>query len=322
MTIYVFEGDKLCGTTILKLLHSLSLSSKMIKYLKYRDDGLVVNGERVTVRYVLRDGDIVSLALDDSSPSETATPSDIPIEIVYEDDGIIVANKPPFMPTHPSHNHHDDTLANALANYFAKKGFPFVFRPINRLDRNTSGLVIVAKNKIAAARMTLEMKAKRIKKSYIAYLDGALPDPDETVEYMGMTLGVIDKPIHRTAESIIVREVCAPDAPDAEEALTYYRILSRSDDCTEVEIFPQTGRTHQLRVHFASLGHSIMGDDLYGYECSHIARHALHAKTLDFDLTSGLGDELKTTHIRLEAPLPPDMARLRETFFNKGNENV
>ena len=318
MTIYISEGDGLCGTTVLKLLHSLSLSSKMIKYLKYREDGILVNGKRVTVRYVLSAGDTLSLALDDSSPSETATPSDIPIEIIYEDDGIIVANKPPFMPTHPSHNHHDDTLANALANYFASKGFPFVFRPINRLDRNTSGLVIVAKNKIAAARMTVEMKSKAIKKTYVAFLDGALPDPDVTVEYMGMTLGVIDKPIHRTAASIIVREIAPPDAPDAEDALTYYRIVSRCDACTEVEIFPQSGRTHQLRVHFASLGHPIMGDDMYGKESEHINRHALHAKALDFNLTSGLGEDVKTVPIHLEAPIPSDMQKLKNLFFTKG----
>ena len=317
MTIYISDGDRYCGATVLKLLHSLSLSSKMIKHLKYMDDGIVVNGQRVTVRYVLKNGDVISLALDDKSSSETATPSDIPIGIVYEDEDVIVANKPPFMPTHPSHNHHDDTLANALANYFAKKGFPFVFRPINRLDRNTSGLVIVAKNKISAARMTVEMKAKRIKKTYIAYLEGSLPDPDRTVEYMGMTLGVIDLPIHRTAESIIVREVCLPDTQDAEEALTYYRILSRCDACTEVEIFPQTGRTHQLRVHFAALGHAIMGDDMYGVASDHINRHALHAKALDFDLITGLGDGAKRNAVHLDAPLPSDMTEIKKIFFNK-----
>ena len=321
MTFYISEGDRYCGLAVLKLLRSLSLSSKMIKYLKYREDGIVVNGERVTVRYILKDGDVLSLAFEDAEPSESATPSELPIEIVYEDDDIVVANKPPFMPTHPSHNHHDDTLANALASYFANKNVPFVFRPINRLDRNTSGLVIVAKNKIAAARLTVEMKAKRIKKSYVAYLEGSLDNPTETVEYMGMPLGVIDKPLHRTAESIIVREVCSPEAHDAEEALTYYRITARCDECTEVEIFPQTGRTHQLRVHFASLGHPIIGDDLYGNESPLIVRHALHAKALNFNLCGGV-DGGESQQIALEATLPPDMLKLKNTFFNKGNENV
>lgn len=316
MIINVTEKSEYCGLTVLKLMRALSLSSKMIKHLKYREDGIVVNGSRVTVRYVLRDGDCVSLALEDTESSESATPVELPVEIAYEDGDVIVANKPPFMPTHPSHNHHDDTLANALANYFSKKNVPFVFRPINRLDRNTSGLVIVAKNKVSAAKLTAEMKAKRIKKTYIAYLEGALDDPERTVEYMGMTLGVIDSCLHRTAESIIVREVCPPDAPDAEEALTYYRILARCDECTEVEIFPQTGRTHQLRVHFASLGHSIVGDDMYGCASPYIERHALHARSLEFTLPEKFGDDEK--HIVLRAPLPPDMLKLRNIFFNEG----
>jgi 23S rRNA pseudouridine1911/1915/1917 synthase len=289
----------------------------MIKHIKYREDGIVVNGARVTVRYVLKDKDVVSLALEDTESSETATPSDLEVDIIYEDDDLIIANKPPFMPTHPSHNHHHDTLANALANYFAKKDIPFVFRPINRLDRNTSGLVIVAKNRIAAAKLTDEMKSKRIKKTYVAYLEGALDDPEKTVEYMGMTLGVIDSCLHRTEKSIIVREVCSPDTHDAEEAITYYRILNRCDECTEVEIFPQTGRTHQLRVHFASVGHPIIGDDLYGSASPHIERHALHAKSLELSLLEKLGRETK--HLILSAPMPADMINLRNTFFDKGN---
>lgn len=320
MTVYISEGDRYCGLTVLKVLHSLSLSSKMIKYLKYREDGILVNGERVTVRYILKDGDCLSLAFEDAESSETATPAELPIEIVFENGDVIVANKPPFMPTHPSHNHHDDTLANALAGYFAKRSTPFVFRPINRLDRNTSGLVIVAKNKIAAASLTAEMKSKRIKKSYVAYLEGALSDPSETVEYMGMTLGVIDLPVHRTEKSIIVREVCSPDAPDAEAALTYYRITARCNACTEVEIFPQTGRTHQLRVHFASLGHPIIGDDLYGSESPYISRHALHAKSLDFYLPAEVGENPQ--RLTLNAPLPSDMLNLKNTFFNEGTKNA
>lgn len=311
MIIKVSKDNGYEGLTILKLLRSLSLSSKMIKHIKYLDNGIVVNGKRVTVRYVLSEGDEVSLALEDTQSSESATPCELPIDVVYEDDDVIVVNKPPFMPTHPSHNHHFDTLANALAAYFLKKNVPFVFRPINRLDRNTSGLVIVAKNRISAANLTKEMKAKRIKKSYVALLSGRLDDPEQTVEYMGMTLGVIDSCLHRTKESIIVREVCSPDIPDAEDALTYYRILNRCDECTEVEIFPQTGRTHQLRVHFASIGHSIIGDDLYGCESPYIDRHALHARSLDFTLG--------TKDLSLVAQIPDDMVKLRNIYFNKGN---
>ena len=321
MIIKISSESEYCGEAVLKLLRSLSISSKMIKYLKYRDDGITVNGNRVTVRYILRDGDTVRLAFDDALSSESATPENIPINIIYENDDMIVADKPPFMPTHPSHNHHNDTLANALAGYFHKKGVPFVSRPINRLDRNTSGLVIVAKNKVAAARLTHSMQNKQIQKTYVAYLDGALDDPDVTVEYRGMTLGIINKHMHRTEKSIIVRETCSPDAPDAEEALTYYRIVNRCDECTEVEVFPQTGRTHQLRVHFASLGHPIIGDDMYGSESPYINRHALHAKSLDLPLPSAVtedkNEKSETVTIHLEAPLPDDMEKLKNLFFEQ-----
>jgi 23S rRNA pseudouridine1911/1915/1917 synthase len=205
-----------------------------------------------------------------------------------------------------------------LASYFARKNVPFVFRPINRLDRNTSGLVIVAKNKFSSALLTRAMKEKRIRKTYIAYLSGRLPDPEKTVEYMGMRLGVIDLPIHRTAESIIVREVCSPDAPDAEMALTYYRILRRCDECTEVEIFPQTGRTHQLRVHFSAIGHPILGDDMYGTPSDIIPRHALHASGLVIPLPSPIGEKPSERELTLSPPFPTDMEAVKQTFFCKG----
>ncbi len=322
MILKITENDKFRGQPMLKLLQGLSLSNRMIKRLKYREDGIQVNGERVTVRYILKSGDEVYLATEDSESSESASPSDVKAEIIYEDSEIIVADKPPFMPTHPSHGHHDDTLANALASYFSKKNVPFVFRPINRLDRNTSGLVIVAKNKFSAAALTKAMKGKRIRKTYIAYLSGRLEDPSETVEYMGMRLGIINMPMHRTAASIIVREVCSPDTPDAEEALTYYRILVRCDECTEVEIFPQTGRTHQLRVHFAAIGHPILGDDMYGTKSDIISRHALHAAKLVFPLPSPIGEEKNERELTLTSPLPKDMELIKQRFFsNKGQED-
>ena len=153
MTVYITEDHPFCNKTVLDLIKSLSLSSKMVKYLKYRENGITVDGSKVTVRHILRTGETLCLALEDTESSETATPSNIPIDIVYEDDSIVVVNKPPFMPTHPSHGHHDDTLANALAYYYNLRGIPFVFRPINRLDRNTSGILLIAKDRISASKL-------------------------------------------------------------------------------------------------------------------------------------------------------------------------
>lgn len=278
---------------------NIRLSGKMLKYLKYQNDGILVNGQRCTVRRVLQTGDIVTLALSDTSPASELLPVDIPLDILYEDSELVVPSKPPQMPTHPSHNHHDDTLANALAYRYAELGVPFVFRPINRLDRDTSGAVLVARNKFSAGLLSRSMQRGEIRKTYLAVLEGVL-NTDE---------GVIEHPLHRTAESIIVREICSPDTPDAETARTEFRVLARSKNCTLAEAKPITGRTHQLRVHFASLGHPICGDQLYGIPNGRIGRQALHAKDLTFP------HPVTEQPLFISAPIPDDMQKLIDAEF-------
>lgn len=283
------------------LKQRLSLSSKMVKYLKYRADGILVNGARVTVRYVLRTGDLLSLATCDSEAQPLLEPVDLKLPILYEDADIVVPNKPANMPTHPSHDHYRDTVANALAFYYRARGVPFVFRPVNRLDRDTSGLLLIARNKLAAGRLTASMQAGEICKIYLAVLRGDDLPP----------AGRIEKPLHRTEKSIIVREVCSPDAPDAEPAATDYRVLAAAQGCTLVAARPLTGRTHQLRVHFASLGCPILADDLYGMPDDRISRQALHAFSLSFPHPTT--EETMT----LTAPPPKDFAALVESLFGK-----
>ncbi len=276
----------------------LGLSSKMIKHIKFMPGGMTVNGAPCTVRYCLQADDRLSLALEDteSAPIEAV---DLPIEILFEDTNLVVPAKPADMPTHPSCDHYNDTVANALAFRYAESGKPFVFRPINRLDRNTSGLLLIARNRPAAATLTKAMQGGEIRKSYLAVLDGEMP----------LGEGEINTCLHRTAESIILREVCSPDAPDAAPSLTKYRVLAAANGHTLVRAYPLTGRTHQLRVHFASIGHPITGDDLYGTPSPLIGRHALHAHTLGFP-------HPKTgERITLTAPLPPDLCRLVEACF-------
>lgn len=288
------------GSTVGVFLKSrLSLSSKMMKYLKYRVDGILVNGERVTVQRVLREGDSLSIATCDSTDQPLLEPVDLHLPILYEDADLVVPNKPANMPTHPSHDHYRDTVANALAFRYRERGVPFVFRPVNRLDRDTSGLLLIARNKLAAGRMTAAMQAGKIKKTYLAVLRGDdLPQS-----------GKIEKPLHRTEKSIIVREVCSPDAPDAEPAATEYRVLAKSGGCTLVAARPLTGRTHQLRVHFAFLGCPILSDDLYGTADDRIARQALHAYKLTFPHPT-----VEET-LTLTAPLPADLAALVDSLF-------
>lgn len=276
----------------------LRLSAKLIKHIKFLPNGILINGEHVTVRYCLHAGDVLSLALEDdeNAPIEAV---DLPIEILYEDDDLVVPSKPANMPTHPSHDHYGDTVANALAYRYRQSGTPFVFRPINRLDRNTSGLLLIARNRAAAGRLSEQMKKKQIEKTYLAILDGELE----------MREGLIDACLHRTAESIILREVCSPDTPDADTALTSYRVLAAQNGHTLVEAHPITGRTHQLRVHFASIGHPITGDDLYGKPSPDITRHALHAHRLVFfHPTTG-------ERMELFSPMASDILELLRLYF-------
>lgn len=278
------------GLLLRTYLRRLHLSSRLISHLKAVERGIEVNGESCTVRRVLHSGDTVRLRYEDAEQGASATPSPLPVEVLYEDRDAVAVNKPPQMPTHPSHGHHDDTLANALAYRYS--GTPFVFRPINRLDRNTSGIVLVARNARAASILSDELQSGGFEKTYIAVCDG---------EFSGA--GRIIRALRRTEESIIVRETCREDNEGASHAETGYRVLAAAGGKSLVRLFPFTGRTHQLRVHLASIGHPITGDDLYGTASDLIPRQALHAQELSFTLVGG-------GRVTLRAPLPDDIVAL------------
>ena len=302
MQFQISDADD--GLTVRAFLNErLAPSVKLLKYLKYRPDGILANGVRVTVRHVLRRGETLTLALSDGESPAALKPVALDLPILYEDDDLVIPNKPARMPTHPSHDHWDDTVANVLAFRYREMGVPFVFRPINRLDRDTSGLLLIARNKLAAGRLTLAMQRGEIRKTYVAVLEGTgLPDE-----------GRIERPLRRSAESIIVREVCSPGDEGAAPAVTLYRVLARGGDCTLVEARPLTGRTHQLRVHFASLGHPIAGDDLYGLSNARCSRQALHARSLVFPHPS-TGETMT-----FSAPFPPDLGGLIADLFPNVN---
>ena len=291
----ILIDESLAGQCVRRVLQvELKLSTKMIKSLKYRPLGIAVDGKAVTVRHILSLGECLSLAVEDEESSPALAPVDLPLDILYEDEDIVVPAKPADMPTHPSHDHYTDTVANALAFRYAEEGIPFVFRPINRLDRNTSGLLLICRNKRSAGRMTQAMQKGEIQKTYLAVCIGEMQEQT----------GVIDAPLHRTKESIIVREVCAPTAPDADAACTEYRVLAVENGYSLVLVQPLTGRTHQIRVHFAHAGHPLVGDDLYGAPTPLIDRHALHAYQLSFP------HPMTEEKITFSAPLCADMLAL------------
>ena len=295
-------GAEFDGLLLRDLLRrELHVSVKLLARLKRDEEGILVNGERVTVRHILREGDVVEISDFPEEPPTHIEAVDLPVDIVYEDEYMLVANKPPFMPTHPSHDHHYDTLANALAYRYREVQSPYIFRPVSRLDRNTSGLVTIAKTKYASAQLNRVMHRGGFSKQYLAILEG-VPDNAE---------GEINACLHRTEKSVILREVCSPDVPDAEPSVTRYRVLFSGGTHSVVLASPITGRTHQLRVHFASIGTPILGDDLYGRVSEMIPRHALHAAALNFS------HPITDADMHLRSPLPEDMRMSISSLFGE-----
>ena len=272
----------------------LHFSRAMLSRLKQCADGILLNGAHVTVRAALRAGDELLLQCEDAAEdvNENLVPRALPLEILYEDADVVALNKGPGMPTHPSHDHFSDTLANALAYYYRDAGVPFVFRAVNRLDRDTSGVVLAAKNRPAAYRMSMQLQEGRVEKVYLAVVRGHLEGAGEIVA-----------DIRRAADSIILRQTC-PDGEGA-YACTRYRTLCSGERFSVAAVMPQTGLTHQIRVHFAHIGHPLIGDYLYGQEgeCG-MTRHALHACRMAFDDLRG-GER-----VIVNAPVAPDIRAL------------
>lgn len=241
----IAEGDRL-PTDMKSFLYSHGLSVTLVKKAKF--GGIILNGTTVTVRATVREGDRVEIYLNEER-SEGIPPMDIPLRVLYEDDDILAVDKPTNMPTHPSKGNNLPTLANAVMGYY---GGDFVFRSVNRLDRDTSGVVIIAKNQISASNLSSSMKKGLWRKKYHAIVDGC-PEPKSAR---------IDAPIERIEEGNIKRTV----RPDGKRAVTDYRVIEEYDDCSLCEISLLTGRTHQIRVHMAHVGHPLRSDFLYGVE--------------------------------------------------------
>ncbi len=298
-------SDAFDGVSVLDFLRGeLGMSTAMIKHLKFKDMGISVGGEHVTVRRVLRANDVLSLSTEDDSTPDKLLPCDLGLRIAYEDEDTVVPDKPHDMPTHPSHGHYTDTVANALAYRYTSKGLVYVFRPVNRLDRNTSGLLLIARSRMSAGYLFEAMKHGAIHKKYIAILRGSLPQDK----------GMIDTHMRRTADSIIVREVCDEDG-GGDRAVTEYEVICKSDTHTMVCAVPVTGRTHQLRVHFSHLGTPIEGDDLYGEPSALIDRHALHSFMLSFPKKNG-------ERVSVYAPLHEDMKALARACFGERLDSI
>lgn len=259
------------------------LSSRTLVLLKRTDGGLRVNGNLLRTVDTLRFGDAVEIAL----PSEKS--NIIPIEgelnILYEDNFLLAVSKPADMPVHPVKTHRLDTLANIVAYRYKDSKADFVFRAVNRLDRDTSGIVLIAKDRHTASIL----QAAQINKHYIAVCHGKIAEK-----------GTVSLPISISPDSIIIRQV----SENGKEAVTHYTPLTIYGDRTVLDITLETGRTHQIRCHMSHIGHPLLGDDLYGGSKDNISRQALHCFSVSFL------HPYSDVRIELKAPIPEDINRI------------
>ena len=279
-----FDGKKVYNF----LRGYVKISTRLMRTLKRIPDGIMLGDKQGRTIDVIHAGDVLTLNIPDD---ETAPiPIEYPLDIVYEDDDVMLINKPPTLAMHESHNHQGDTLANAVAGYLLKKGKSATFRAVGRLDKGTSGLVICALNAHSAARL-----AGKFDKEYLAIVRG--------VYNQG---GTIDKPIYRPDPIKTYRTV--DDRGDY--AVTHYEPIEVGEDYTVVHVRLETGRTHQIRVHFASLGTPLYGDTMYGEVDERLSHQALHCGRVRF--THPITDEV----IECEADMPEDMQKLLEELRN------
>ena len=256
------------GTTVLDFLRKKGFSRHILSSMKADKEALTRNGQRIGGREQLLAGDHFRVRLLETVDSDGIIPVSMPLSILYEDEDILVINKPADMPVHPSIGNYTNTLANGVAAYLDAKDEHSPFRCINRLDRDTSGTLILAKNAFSAAVLSTQMRNRQIRRTYLAVVEGITP-PN----------GTISAPISRVDDSVIERHV---DFLRGEPAVTHYERLEVKNEHSLLEIHLETGRTHQIRVHMGYIGHPLPADYLYHpvYDC--FKRQPLHSLQLEF----------------------------------------
>ena len=289
---YIIEKED-AGLRIEQFLKRRGYSSKNLAAIKRMPKSVIVNGEHFYMRQELKEGDRLSIHIMETESSEKVPPTEIPLNIVYEDEDIIVINKPAHMPIHPSLNNYTNSLANALAWYYKKQNKPFVFRCCNRLDRDTSGLTVVAKHLVSGNILSSMVKERKFHRQYLAIVRGHVTPPS----------GTINAPLGRKEGTIIERTI---DWEHGENAITHYHVVEEKNGHSLVSLKLETGRTHQIRIHMKHLGFPLIGDYLYNPDMEFINRQALHSHKISF--THPITGE----PMNFVAPLPEDMQRVLE----------
>ncbi|WP_373875464.1 RluA family pseudouridine synthase [Lapidilactobacillus luobeiensis] len=290
--VYHQEGGQARPLFLQQFLKQHGFSKAQIARLKFSGGQLFVNHHQRYTNYPLQDGDVIRVMLAPETAADSIILSQAPLEIIYEDEMFLVLNKPPLVPSIPSRSHPEDTMANRVKGYLAAQGAPsLAIHIVTRLDMDTSGLILFAKNSYAHNLMAQQAHSKQLQKTYLAIAAGVLTP----------TQGTIALPIRRAATHGMRRIIAA----DGKASRTDYRVVATAPQASLVRLRLLTGRTHQIRVHLAALGHPLYGDHLYqGPQCSLAPRQALHCAQLNFY------QPILKKEIKLVAPLPADMARL------------
>jgi 23S rRNA pseudouridine1911/1915/1917 synthase len=282
------------GKTIGMFLKEKEFSRAVLIELKKEKTGITKNGMHAAVNERIEVADTLEICLEEQVYSENIVPKACTLDILYEDEDVLVVNKPYDTPIHPSINNYDNTLANAVMYYFQQQNTHYPFRCINRLDRDTTGVTIIAKNLISASILSKRVEEQQLSKTYIAFVEGVIKEE-----------GTINSPIGRMEGSIIKRRI---DEKEGKRAVTHYRRLQVSEvDGKAVSIVAlqlETGRTHQIRVHMAWIGHPLLGDFLYNENNHMLERQALHVAESIFK------HPISGEYIKITAPLPKDMESL------------
>lgn len=286
---YQIDKDEHYDNVLHVLKEQFFLSDRLITKLK-KANKIYLNSLPTYTKKSVTMGDTVSVLIDFEEDNSNIVASNIPLNIIYEDDYLLVLNKPANIAIHPSILHFDNSLSNGVKFYFDKLGLKKKIRIVNRLDRNTSGIVIFAKNEYIQECLIKQMKTNEFKKEYLAIAKGILESKSGTLNF----------PIARKEGSIIERTVTS----DGDSAITHYDVVKEFNNLSLVHIVLETGRTHQIRVHFSHIGHPILGDTLYGSPSELINRQALHSYKLTFI------HPVTKKVVSLEAPLPNDIKNI------------
>lgn len=278
--------------TIKEVLKShFHISDRLLLKLK-RANQIFLNEKPVFVHAPIHWNDTVKVEICFQEKSENILPIKMELDIVFEDEGMVILNKPAGIPIHPSMAHFTNSLSNGIQYYFEKNHIETKIRPVNRLDKDTSGLVIFAKNEYIQESLIRQMENHLFQKKYLAILTGTLDESSKT--------GIINANIARKEGSIIEREI----NPNGQKAITHYHLIQNFADHCLVEFQLETGRTHQIRVHSKYFGHPILGDSLYGTPSEFISRQALHSYKISF-LHPVTKEKMK-----FEISLPEDMKKI------------